>query len=58
MAVRDSRLLVKDDYSNIKILGVEGIIDGGLKSSLEKANGLRNRLVQEYKFHPEPHARV
>ena len=48
MMVRDSRLSVKDDYSNIVALSREGVFDKELKSSLAEANGLRNRLVHGY----------
>ncbi|MCD6478299.1 MAG: DUF86 domain-containing protein, partial [Candidatus Diapherotrites archaeon] len=46
--LKDSRVLVKDDYANIDMLVKKKIIPWKLGKALKEANGLRNRLVHEY----------
>jgi len=48
MMLKDSRVLVKDDYANIDMLVKKKIIPWKLGKALKEANGLRNRLVHEY----------
>ena len=48
MMLKDSRLLVTDDYTNIEKLASKGIITTAIADALKEANGLRNRLIHEY----------
>lgn len=47
MIIKDSGLIVEDDYSNLeRVSEIVGLED--LKDSLKKVHGLRNVLVHEY----------
>jgi len=48
MVCRDSRIIPKDDYTNMEALFNKKIIEVSLKNVLIESNGLRNRLVHRY----------
>ncbi len=48
MILRDSNLIVKDDYTNLSTLHEKKILPKNIIDSLKEANGLRNRLVHRY----------
>lgn len=48
MACKDSKIIPKDDYTNVNALYDKKIIDNKLKNSLFESNGLRNWLVHHY----------
>lgn len=48
MILRDSEIMVKDDYTNIERLREKNILDEEHEGLMKEANGLRNRLVHEY----------
>ena len=48
MAVKDLKILPKDDYVNINILAENNIISETLATKMKDANGLRNRIVHNY----------
>ncbi len=48
MMLKDSKLLVNDDYTNIEKLAEKRVITRSIADSLKEANGLRNRLIHEY----------
>ncbi len=48
MALKEHKVLPKDDYLNIDLAVEKGIIDKKLSGVLIEANGLRNRVVHEY----------
>ena len=48
MIIRDSNLIVKDDYSNLSILQEKNVFPKEVIKALKEANGLRNRLVHAY----------
>lgn len=48
MACKDSKIIPKDDYTNVDALYDKKIIDDSLKNALSESNGLRNRLVHHY----------
>jgi uncharacterized protein YutE (UPF0331/DUF86 family) len=48
MACKDSKIIPKDDYTNIDALYSQKIIDENIKDVLSKSNGLRNRLIHRY----------
>ena len=48
MMLKDMGGLVEDDYSNIEKMKDKGVLDDKQSGLLKEANGLRNRLVQEY----------
>lgn len=48
MACKDSKIIPKDDYTNIDSIYSQKIIDGNIKNVLSESNGLRNRLVHRY----------
>ena len=48
MMLKDSKLLVNDDYTNIEKLAEKRMITRSIADSLKEANGLRNRLIHEY----------
>lgn len=48
MMLKDSKLLINDDYTNIEKLAEKRIITQAIANALKEANGLRNRLIHEY----------
>lgn len=48
MVCKDSRIVPRDDYTNIEELYNRNIIDERLNKALAESNGLRNRLVHRY----------
>ena len=48
MAVKDLKIIPKDDYININILAENKIISKTLATKIKDANGLRNRIVHNY----------
>ncbi len=48
MLLKDTGEKIEDDYTNIEVLEVAGIITGQLAENLKKCNGLRNYLVHRY----------
>jgi len=46
MIVKEERILVKDDYTNLECL--KSLLEPDVIKNLKKANGLRNVLVHEY----------
>jgi len=48
MLVRDSQLLVKDDYVNIDLLRERHLLSPKVADALKEGNGLRNRLIHRY----------
>ena len=48
MVCKDSKMVPKDDYTNLETLKNIKIIDERLKNALAESNGLRNRLVHRY----------
>jgi uncharacterized protein YutE (UPF0331/DUF86 family)/predicted nucleotidyltransferase len=48
MACKDSKMVPKDDYTNLETLKNIKIIDERLKNALAESNGLRNRLGHRY----------
>jgi uncharacterized protein YutE (UPF0331/DUF86 family) len=48
MVCKNSKIIPKDDYTNVDALYDKKIIDNKLKNALSEFNGLRNRLVHHY----------
>lgn len=48
MMVRDSNLIVKDDYTNLNMLYEKKILPKDIIDALKEGNGLRNRLIHRY----------
>jgi uncharacterized protein YutE (UPF0331/DUF86 family) len=48
MMLKDSSLIVEDNYSNFKKLLKRDIISSELFQGLKELNGLRNRIVHDY----------
>ncbi len=48
MMIRDSNLMVKDDYVNVDQLEEQDVLSHEAADALKEANGLRNRLVHRY----------
>ncbi len=48
MAVKDLKILPKDDYININVLAENNVISKTLATKIKDANGLRNRIVHNY----------
>ncbi len=45
---KDSRIIPRDDYTNLEALKDIKIIEESLRNALAESNGLRNRLVHRY----------
>lgn len=48
MMCKDSRIIPKDDYTNVESLYNKNIIEERLVKALAESNGLRNRLIHHY----------
>ncbi|MCX9012891.1 MAG: DUF86 domain-containing protein [Candidatus Methanoperedens sp.] len=48
MVCRDSKIITKDDYTNVDSLYNKKFIDDNTKTALSESNGLRNRLIHRY----------
>ncbi len=48
MIIKDTKIIPKDDYTNINMLIKEKIISLELANEIKNANGLRNRIVHDY----------
>lgn len=48
MIIRDMKILVEDDYSNINNLFKKNFLNLEERNLLKNANGLRNRLIHRY----------
>ncbi|MBU4436936.1 MAG: DUF86 domain-containing protein [Candidatus Altiarchaeota archaeon] len=48
MKVKDSGLVVEDDYTNLEKLQEDGVLDGKDTETLRKYDGMRNIIIHRY----------